>query len=262
MPAADQRQAALTTIVAFFRRYLQRDLDSSLDAYKEIFTGRVKPAAVQNDHVYWTYQDKERLAVDDFEQQPPDVDHNSLCDGTAPIPICGATSYSGFTSVAEAWFNYSASDYTTPPTLPPKDSSFYHDTLGLKLSWVAAGTYESELLGGLDVSGYTHLSFRAAKKVTGAVTPGPGVNFMVDVEDGGGNSAHWPLRTDQLDPIPHPYLRNLTELPNQALLTGVRIPLRKFQQHNSGVDLTNLVKIIITTQGSGEIGIDDIEFGN
>jgi hypothetical protein len=37
--------------------------------------------------------------------------------------------------------------------------------------------------------------------------------------------------------------------------------LRKFQQHSSGVDLTDLVKIIISTQGSGEIGIDDIEFG-
>jgi hypothetical protein len=36
--------------------------------------------------------------------------------------------------------------------------------------------------------------------------------------------------------------------------------LRKFQQHNSDVDLTNLVKIIIMTQGSDEIGIDDIEF--
>jgi hypothetical protein len=47
---------------------------------------------------------------------------------------------------------------------------------------------------------------------------------------------------------------------NQALLTGVRIPLRKFQQHSSGVDLTNLVKIIISTDGSGEVGIDDIEF--
>lgn len=259
MPAADQRQAALTSIAAFFRRYLQRDLDPSLDAYKEIFTGRVKPAAVQNDQVYWTYQDKERIAVDDFEQRPPNVDENSLCDDTIPIPNCGTTSNSGFSAVDEAWFNYDATDYTTPPPLPPKDSSFYHDTLGLKLSWAAAGTYESELLGGLDVSTYTHLTFRAAKKVTGPVTTGPGVNLMVDVEDGSGNNAHWPLRTDQLDPIPHPYPRSVYS--NQALLTGVRIPLRKFQQHNSDVDLTDLVKIIITTEGSGVVGIDDIEFG-
>ncbi|MHC4179087.1 MAG: hypothetical protein ACYSWU_16360, partial [Planctomycetota bacterium] len=244
MTAADQRQAALTTTAAFFRRYLQ-----GLDPYKEIFTGRLKPAAVQNDHVYWTYQDKERLAVDDFEQRPVNAAQNSLL---------GATSNAGFSNAAEAWFNHDSTDYTTPPALPPKDSSFYHDTLGLKLSWAAAGTYETNLPGGLDVSGYTHLSFRAAKKVTGAVASGPGVNLFVDVEDGAGARAAWVFRTDQLDPIPHPYLRNWSS--NQALLTGVRIPLRKFQQHSSGVDLTNLVKIIVTTQGSGDIGIDDIEF--
>lgn len=255
MPAADQRQAALTTITGFFRRYLQRDLDPSLDAYKEIFTGRVKPAAVQNDYVYWTYQDKERLAVDDFEQRPPNVNRNSL-----PPSPGGSTTYTGFTSINEAWLVNSTfySDYATPPALPPQDSSFYHDTLGLKLDWAAAATYETNLHSGIDVSAYTHLSLRVAKKVTGTVSPGPGVNLMVDVEDSTGNHAHWPLRTEQLDPIPHPYLRNWSS--NQALLTGVRIPLRKFQQHNSGVDLTNLVKIMITTEGSGEVGIDDIEF--
>ncbi|MFV2066470.1 MAG: hypothetical protein ACC645_05780 [Pirellulales bacterium] len=252
MPAADQRQAALTTIAAFFRRYLQRDLAPSLDAYKEIFTGRVKPAAMQNDYVYWTYQDKERKAVDDFEQRPVNSGQNTLL---------GANSNTGFSSVAEALLTNSlwTSDYTAPPPLPPQDSSFYHATLGLKLSWVANGTYETNLPGGLDVSAYTHLSFRAAKKVTGAVAPGSGVNLFVDVEDGTGKRSAWVFRTDQLDPIPHPYLRNWAS--NQALLTGVRIPLRKFQQHSSGVDLTDLVKIIITTQGSGEIGIDDIEFG-
>lgn len=254
MTSAEQRQAALTTIVAFFRRYLQRDLDPSLDAYKEIFTGRVKPAAVQNDQIYWTYQDKERLAVDDFEQRPVDVANNSL---SPP----GANSNTGFSAVAEALFTswIPSSDYTEPPPLPPQDNAFYHATLGLKLSWVAAGTYETNLPGGLDVSGYTHLSFRAAKKVVGAVAPGLDVNLYVDVEDGSGIRAAWVFRTDQFDPIPHPYLRSWST--NQALLTGVRIPLRKFQQHSSGVDLTDLVKIIITTDGSGEIGIDDIEFG-
>lgn len=245
MTASDQRQAALTTVAAFVRRYLQ-----GLDPYKEIFTGRVKPSLVQNDHVYWTYQDKERLAVDNFEQRPPNVAQNSLL---------GATSNVGFASVAEALLNNGSSDYTAPPPLPPQDSAFYHDTLGLKLSWVANGTYETNLPGGLDVTPYTHLTFRAAKKVTGAVAAGPDVNLYIDIEDGAGTRAFWALRTDQLDPIPHPYLRNWST--NQALLTGVRIPLRKFQQHESGLDLTDVVKIIVTTNGSGEIGIDDIEFG-
>jgi hypothetical protein len=73
------------------------------------------------------------------------------------------------------------------------------------------------------------------------------------------------LRTDQFDPIPHPYERSGgwcgTSCSNQAQMTGVRIPLRNFTMNNSGVDLTNIVKITIRTEGSGEIGIDDIEFG-
>jgi hypothetical protein len=44
-------------------------------------------------------------------------------------------------------------------------------------------------------------------------------------------------------------------------MNGVRIPLRNFTQNNSGVNLTDIVKITIRTEGSGEIGIDDIEFG-
>ena len=47
---------------------------------------------------------------------------------------------------------------------------------------------------------------------------------------------------------------------NQAQLTGIRIPLQNFTMNNSGVDLTDIHKVTITTEGSGEIGIDDIEF--
>lgn len=247
MTAADQRQAALTTIVAFFRRYLQ-----GIEPYKEIFTGRLRPAALQNDEIYWTYQDRERVAVDDFEQRPVNVGQNSLL---------GMTSSSGFSSVDEALFTNSTyySDYTSPPPLPTQASAFYHDTLGLKLTWASTGTYETNLPGGMDVSGYTHLTLRAAKHVTGAVAAGSAVNIYIDVEDGNGNNAMWAFRSDQFDLIPHPYLRYFPS--NQSLLTGVRVPLRKFQQHNSGVDLTDLRKIILTSQGSGDIGIDDIEFG-
>ena len=249
MTSVEQRQSALSSIAGFFRRYLQRDINPSLDAYKEIFTGRVKPAAVPNDQLFWTYQDNERMAVDNFEQRPPNVAQNTLL---------GMNSNVGFALVDEARFNHDSSDYTAPPALPPSDTSFYHDTLGVKLAWVAPGTYEANLPGGLDVSAYTHLSFRAAKKVTGPVAPGADVNLFVDIEDGAGLRAAWVFRTDQFDRIPHPYLRNWSS--NQALLTGVRVPLRKFQQHSSGVDLTNLTKIIVTTEGSGDIGIDDIEF--
>lgn len=246
LTAAAQRQVALTTITAFFRWHLQ-----GLDPYKEIFTGRLKPALMDNNNVYWTYQDKVRIAVDDFEQRPNNAAQNSLL---------GAVSGPAFTLLDEFHFNQSGSDYTTAPPLPTQDSQFYHDTLGLKLTWVGPGTYETLLPGGLDVSGFTHLTLRVAKKVSGAPTTGPDVNLFVNIEDGLMNGALWDLRTDQFDRIPHPFERSSSS--NQALLTGVRIPLRNFTMNNSGVDLTDIRKITIRTEGSGTIGIDDIEFGH
>lgn len=248
MSTADQRQIALTTIAAFFRRHFQ-----GIEPYREIFTGRVEPAAIANQHVFWTYQDDERMAVDDFEQSPTDPSVNSLG---------GPVSAPGFTTFAERLLNFNGTDYTAPP---PSDSSFFHDTLGLRLSWATPQTYTTELpAGARDVSAYSHLTLRLAKKVTGAPMAGPAVNLLVNVEDGSGSSALWDLRTDQFDVLPHPYVRSggwCGACTNQAQLNGVRIPLRNFTQNNSGVDLTDIVRITVRTEGSGEIGIDDIEFG-
>ena len=41
----------------------------------------------------------------------------------------------------------------------------------------------------------------------------------------------------------------------------MRIPLRQFTMNNSGVDLSDIVSITIRTEGSGMIGIDDVEVG-
>jgi hypothetical protein len=43
---------------------------------------------------------------------------------------------------------------------------------------------------------------------------------------------------------------------------GVHIPLHYFTINNADVDLIIIVKVTIRTEGAGEIGIDDIEFGN
>lgn len=243
MSAADQRSVGLTTVAAFFRSQLQ-----GLEAYKEIFTGRVRPAAMPNAFVFWTYQDDERKALDNFEQTPLNAASNRLG---------GAVTAPGFTVFEERLLNSGSSSY---PGGFPTDFSFYHDTLGLKLAWIAPQTYTTVIpVGHRDVSMFTHLTLRVAKKATGPQVAGPGVNLFINIEDGAGKKALWDLRTDQFDIIPHPF--EGSDNPNQALMSGVRIPLRNFTQNNSGVDLTNIVKITIRTEGSGEIGIDDIEFG-
>jgi hypothetical protein len=243
LTAPQQRQVGLTTIAAFFRQHLQ-----NLQPYREIFTGRLKPAAMPNDFVFWSYQDENRKAVDNFEQTPLNAAVNTLN---------GAVTAPGFTAFEERLLNHDSTDYTGGFMA---DSSFYHDTLGVKLAWAAPQTYTTVIPAGQgDVSMYTHLTLRVAKKVTGAPTTGPGVNLFINIEDGNGKKALWDLRSDQFDIIPHPYQRSSSS--NQSLLRSVRIPLRNFTMNNSGVDLTNVAKIIIRVEGSGEIGIDDIEFG-
>lgn len=243
MSAADQRQIALTTICAFFRQHLQ-----DIDPYKEIFTGRLKPAAMPNQFTFWTYQDDERKAVDDFEQTLINPNQNSLT---------GLVTAPGFTTFEERLLNHDSSDY---PGGLPTDSQFYHDTMGLKLAWASPQTYTTNIPAAhQDVSAYTHLILRVAKRVSGVPTSGPGVNLRVNIEDGDGDTALWDLHTDQFDVVPHPYQRNFSS--NQSLMTGIRIPLRNFTMNNSGVDLNNIVRVTIQTEGSGEIGIDDIEFG-
>ncbi len=243
MSAAGQRAIARTTIAAFFRRHLQ-----DLEPYKEIFTGRLQPAAIDNAHVYWTYQDAARLALDDFEQLPQNPNQNSQL---------GPVTNGGFSSFEEKLFNYYRSSYNPEP---PSESWTYHDTLGIKLGWGANATYTTEFPGGLDASGFSHLSLRAGKVIpnSNSETPGPDLNLRINVEDGAMNSATWDLHTDQFDPIPHPFFRGYY----QMVMTGVRIPLRQFTMNNSGVVLSDLRTITIQTEGSDELILDDIELGN
>lgn len=243
LTAAQQREFARTTITAFFRRHLQ-----GIDTYKEIFTGRLRPAAMRNDLLFWTYQDPERKALDNFEQMPLNAAANTLG---------GAAAGPGFTLIEERLLNWNSTDYAGGL---PLDNRFFHDTIGLKLGWGSGQTYTTDIPAGQrDVSAFTHLTFRVAKRVPGPNPgTGPDVNLYVNIEDGAGNKALWDLRTDQFDRIPHQYNAGQGV---QSQMNGVRVPLRNFTQNNSDVDLTDVVRVIIRTEGSGEVGIDDVEFG-
>lgn len=244
--AAVQRQVALSTVSAFFRWQLQ-----NIAPYREILTGRVRPAAMDNDNVFWTFQDPSRDAIDDFEQQPPqDPNFNTVNGMVAAL---------GFTTFQEMLFNNGNTTWYNPA--PPADTAFYHDTLGLKLAWPSPQTYTTDIPAGphRNVSAYTHLTLRVAKKATGPQVVGPDVVLYVNIEDSMGHKAVVPVPTSNYGRIPHPFAG--AKNPNQALMSGIRIPLMYFTKNNSQVDLTDIVRISIATEGSGEIGIDDIEFG-
>jgi hypothetical protein len=244
MVAATQRQIALTTISAFFRWQLQ-----NIAPYREILTGAVKPPAMDNASVYPTFQDPSRDAIDDFEQQPLNASTNT---------VGGAVMAGGFSLFEERLLNW---NFTVYPGALPKDTAFYHDTLGLKLGWASPQVYTTDIPAGThrNVSGFTHLTLRAAKKVTGAQVVGPDVVLYVNIEDSMGHHGTAAIQTSEFGRIPHPFSGSVNA--NQAQMSGVRIPLMQFTKNNSLVDLTDITRITITTQGSAEIGLDDIEFG-
>lgn len=248
MTAAQQRAIGLGTVAAFFRLHLQ-----GIQGYREILTGRMRPASMPNSFVFWSYQDASRKALDNFEQTPLNANLNTLG---------GPVSAPGFTLFGERLLNNSGSDYPGGFTT---DTQFFHDTLGLRLNWAAAQTYTTELPAGQrDVSAFTHLTLRVAKRASGAPVAGADLNLLVNIQDGAGHTALWDVPSEQFDRVPHPYVRSggwCVPCSNQSLMNGIRIPLRNFTQNNSLVDLTDIARVTIKTQATNEAGIDDIEFG-
>jgi hypothetical protein len=245
MSAAAQRQIALSTITAFFRLHLQ-----NATGYREILTGVLEPAAMDNANVFWTFQDGLRNAIDNFEQQPLDATTNTAF---------GLVTAPGSTIFEERLLNSDSSSY---PFGPATDPAFKHDTLGLKLAWAGPMMYETNIPAGpaRDVSMYTHLTLRVAKKdSTLPMAAGPDVVFHVNLEDSQGHTGMYWADVSNYQSIPHPFLGS--KLANLAQMSGIRIPLQNFTKNNSQVDLTDIVKIKILTEGSAEIGLDDIEFG-
>jgi hypothetical protein len=244
--AAVQRQVALTTVTAFFRWHLQ-----NASGYREIMTGVLEPAAMDNANVFWTFQDGARNAIDNFEQQPPQDPTTNTVVGLVTAP--------GFGTFLERLLNAGSTSYSPAP---PADFAFFHDTLGLKLAWASPQTYTTNIPPGpaRNVSMYTHLTLRAGKKTTVLPTvAGPDVVLYLQLQDGAGHTGVYLADTSNYQRIPHPFLGS--SVANLATLTGIRIPLQNFTKNNSLVDLTDIVKITISTTGSAEIGLDDIEFG-
>src|SRR5262249_22305919 len=78
-----------------------------------------------------------------------------------------------------------------------------------KLAWAAPQTYTTNIPSAhRNVSQYKYLAIRAAKKVSGPPTAGPGVALFINIEDGAGRAGLVAARSDEFDPIPHPYQRS------------------------------------------------------
>lgn len=249
MTGAEQREVTLQTVSAFFRLHLLGDT-----SMKDVMTGVSRPASMPNNYVYFAYQDGTRKAVDNFEQTPLNAATNTLG---------GSVTFPGFGTASEQLLNYGASDYTGTFT---KDTKFFHDTLGMRLNWSTAQTYTTNLPAGQrNVSGFSHLTFRAAKRAASKRDAQTDLTLLVNIRDGAGRSATADLANTAYGRLPHPYRRSggwCTACNDQALLNSVRIPLSAFLASNPQIDLTDIASVVVKTQDSGQVGIDDIEFGN
>lgn len=236
--AGEQRQVALVTLSAFFQWWLQGTVP-----YREVFTGRLEIASMVNDQMHWSFQDPDRLVIDDFEQSPHVLTTNTA-GGAVTVTAAPA---------AEEFFDDTSWD--------PSASGLFHRTWGARLAWSSSSSMESELPAAIqDVSAYTHLSFRVTQIHDGGVLNpvGGAKNLEVNLVDTDGDSAMWAQDTDRFTDIPYPYERSLVSRLYQ--MKTVRIPLQNFTMNNSGVDLAKIAKIVIGFPGAGLVAIDDLQF--
>lgn len=233
-----QRQVALVTLSAYFQWLLM-----GTTPYREVFTGRLAIASMVNQNIHWTFQDPDRLVIDDFEQSP-----HSLATNTMGEMIVLTAS-----PAAEEFFNDESWSVSA--------SGFFHETWGARLEWSSTATMESPIRTlDQDVSSYTHLSFRVTQIHDGGVLNPVGnpKNLKVNIFDADGDSAMWDQDTDRYTEIPYPYERS--SVSRQYQMKTIRIPLQNFTMNNSGVDLDRIVKVVLTFPGGGLIAIDDLQF--
>src|SRR5262249_59068766 len=92
----------------------------------------------------------------------------------------------GCVTLEELTLNFDSSRY---PTGLWTAFAFFHDTLSLNLAWTAPETYTTTIPAPhRNVSKYKSLTIRAAKKVSGPPTAGPGVALFINIEDGAGRT--------------------------------------------------------------------------
>ena len=234
----DHENVAKGYITAFFQACLQ-----GAPQQLAYFSDGLKPSLVADIGIHVSHQPPGPTVVDAFVQNDPT--HNALGGG-----VTGT----GLATMAEN-------------QLRTLDGHSPHVVAGGNVAWTAGGgIYQTAIpAAGMDVSGAAILSFRVSQKYESVDNPvGQPLDFHVTLSDASGNSRA--IRVSTFTDVPYPYVRGYDTLVKSAL-KSVRIPLASYKIANAGaqdVDLTKVSSISFTfdTQNTGEIDIDDIEFGN
>lgn len=234
--AQQQQDTGRVFITSWWMAWLQGRTDM-LAFHRDVVQSPLLSAV----ETHWSYESKESVDVDDFEQTPVDKFTNSLGGAASASPTPATFLESGFRPG-----NY--------------DGSFRQDTSGLVLGWSAATTYTSAIPAAWqDVSAYSHVAFRVAQIWDNkTLNPGGSQYVKVQIEDAAGNQQSASVDTRAFSTIPVGYSHPFTG--RKSMLKSVRIPLRSFTQDNSLVDLTQITKIIVSCESTGLLAFDDLQF--
>jgi dienelactone hydrolase len=231
-----QQDCASVFITSWWKAWLQGEQD-----YLAFHRGAITSPKLTGINLYWSYEPADRLDVDHFEDMPVDKTLNSLGGSNVVNP----------TPVKWLESGMRPGDY---------DNSFYQDTDGLIFSWNTITTYEVDVPAGFqDVSSYAAISLRATQIWDNhKKNKGGNLNFYVNLEDGNGRRQAVDVDSAGYYDVPEGY--NSPIGGHKSMLSTVRVPLKAFTVDQSGVDLTQITKIILTFKKTGLVGIDDIQF--
>lgn len=185
------------------------------------------------------YQDYCRLFIDHYE--------HAVSTQPSP-PVIGSIVAAGLTA-AEMSFNGSAYANT------------YQETNGLKLNWTeAGGRYTIQVTGGLDIGYHQYIVVRTGQSDSPENTIGVDQDFTITLTDG----VHsYTVKASEYVRLPYP-----SELYNgtlRSVMQTLRIPLRRFADHN--VNLASIQQIVLafdepqigTSTVAGSLYFDDIQ---
>jgi len=269
-----QRGVAQRILSAFFRYELQNS-----GVYKGVFTGDLKLSALSNVRYFPSYQGKDRVTVDNFEQGILQDRLNS-----------GRVTYAGLVVAPQEKVLARKQGCNGYSTTLPGELHLGGCTKGVTLKG-NRGTYTINLPEGQDVSSYRFLSLKVAKIANDnppMPSTGKEIYLQVYLVDGAGNAGIHPAYTYYYDFLPHPQQRSGGDIDypaNTSTLTGVDIPLPMFYHIHAGswqevqnggavggnegtgdmgkvkgVNLKDVRKIVIKPFTDALIAIDEIEF--
>lgn len=211
------------------------------------FDRAIPHGAQKRFEVYPMFEHFDKVVVDDFEDEPADLNSNSLGEEVSSRDLL---------FFAERNMNDGA-------------NTLFHETRGVRFGWDYSRSepneafYASQLGSSVDLDGFPFLSLRACQRYDEPENPRRQFqDFTVVLTDDQGRRAGLSLM--EFGGIPYPYRppRFGLSIPVKSVMRTFRLPLERFREENPDLALENLVEIRLACDrnASGKVFVDSLEF--